>query len=86
MWLGLLHITADERDNPEEGDVVIIHAYEPHRVFTLAAPPAMVPILIRGLREAAADTGGVEAPRCGGCGDLFELPPLDDMEAPCGSV
>lgn len=84
MWLGLLYIPAEES---ESGDATtIISVYEPHRVWTLGMPPQMAPLIMRGLRDTALETGGAMPPRCESCGELLDVPPLDDLDVACGSA
>jgi hypothetical protein len=83
MWLGLMYFT--QGDEVFGADPTIVVAYEPHRLFTVGAPAAAAPTLIRLLREAAAEAP-VCAPRCGHCGEPLEVPPLDDPEPACASA
>lgn len=86
MWFGVLYIPEAEHDGDGHRDIAVVCVYEPHRVWTLAGPPAMAPWLIRKLRDAALETGGVEMPRCETCGVPLDLPPLDDLEPECASA
>jgi hypothetical protein len=86
MWFGVLYIPADEMGEDDPHDVAVVCVYEPHRVWTLAAPTTMAPTLIRMLREAACETGGVGSPRCETCDEPIDVPPLDGPEAACGSA
>ncbi len=74
MWLGVMHYP-EPVDGLEVPSAIIV-AYEPHRLFSVCAPVAAAPTLIRLLREASGGGEHVEEPRCGRCGEPLEVPEI----------
>jgi hypothetical protein len=74
MWLGLMHYP-QAVDGLKEPSAIVV-AYEPHRLFSVGAPVAAAPTLIRLLREASGAGEHVEGPRCGRCGHPLEVPEI----------
>jgi len=78
MWLRLLYLTADEVDDPDQGETVILYSWERGRgaPLTVGCPLASAPRIAGLLRQACARTG-VVAPRCDACGTPLDLPSLE---------
>jgi hypothetical protein len=82
MWFGLLY----EKPPPGEEDVAYALVYEPQRIFTGGGPlGGGLTTFCWAFRQAAAEIGGAEPPRCPHCAALLDVPPLDDMEPACAS-
>lgn len=85
MWLGLLMISKEESDDVEH-DMAILVAYERERLLSAGGPVEMAPQIVRLLREAGRETGALQLPRCGTCGEALDVPPLDEAEPACASA
>lgn len=79
MWFGLVHLSPEEGDDVDR-EMVIVVAYEHHRLYRVAAPLECAPDCIAALRQAADHGRNVVAPRCGTCGAPWDVPDLDSEE------
>lgn len=62
---------------------VVVVAYEPRRLFRVAAPLTEVPTVLQFLRAASDSGRRVGLPRCGCCDEPLKIPPVDEQEAEC---
>jgi hypothetical protein len=77
MFLGLLHVPAEETESREEDEVVLL-AYEADRIFTVGGVSRNMAPYAQALRSAAVETDSAGTPRCPHCDVELEVPAVDE--------
>lgn len=83
---GAIRIRDRGVEPPEVDEHVVVVAYEPRRLFKVAAPLSELPVVLTFLRAASDGGRNLLPPRCGCCGELLEVPPVDEDVPECASA
>ena len=75
MWLGILHLNAEESGDDVDGPAIIVYAWasDRERPFTVGGVAYNAPPYIRLMRKAWQGRR-LAPPHCGSCGARVDLP------------
>ena len=83
---GAIRVRGRDVEPASVDEHVVVVAYEPRRLFKVATPLTELPVVLTFLRAASDGGRNVGPPRCGCCGEPFEVPPVDEEKPACASA